>query len=875
MPPQNVEAEISALGSLMLDKDAVYQVVDALRPQDFYRPAHRQIYEAMLDLFERREPIDILSVSTRLREKSLLEEIGGSAYLTTLVNAVPTASHVQHYATIVRRKRLLRDLIEASGHIAQLGYREEDDVEALIDEAEQKIFGIAKDSLKQEYISVRDALAEAWERIERIHKDHDALRGVTTGFQDLDNILGGLQKSDLIVLAARPSLGKTSLALDIARNAGSAGHPVGVFSIEMSREQIMDRLIAAEAGVDLWRLRTGRLRQEGEDNDFARLQGALGTLSTAPLFLDDSPSPTVMQLRAKARRLQAEHKIELMMIDYLQLIRGQGSVESRVQEVSEISRSLKAMAKELNIPVLAISQLSRGVEMRPSSIPKLSDLRESGCLAGTTLITRADTGERLPISDLVGKSHIPIFSLGEQNKKLEVKYITKVFSSGRKQLFELKTRSGRTIEASANHPFLTINGWQRLDTLQTGAQVAFPRILTPFEPPSPLSDDEIILLAHLTGDGCVLPRQPIHYTSADSENIAAVASIGARLFQIKPRIVRQKNWWHVYLPSPYHLTHGRHHPIVTWFQKLGLRPVRSYEKILPSAIFVCSPEKLRLFLHHLWATDGNISWKYIPGRKPAAAIYYATTSKTLAEQVQHLLLRLGIASTLRMVPQKKQQKIYRNNYQIHIQGSQSQLQFCKLIGSFGRRGSAVPRLLDVLQLITSDLNLDVIPKEAWRTLIDPERRDAGLSWRDLSAKIQPAYCGSALLKNGISRNRMGLLAKAIGSETLRILAQSDICWDKIVSIKALGVEEVFDATVPGTHNFVAGDFIVHNSIEQDADVVMFIYREDKVKEHTDRKNIAEIRIEKHRNGPTGKIELYFHEETASFRPIAKYYEEPL
>ncbi len=380
IPPHDIEAEISTLGSLMLDKDAIFRVVDSLSPADFYKPVHRDIYEAMMDLFEHRDPVDILSVTSRLREKEKLEEIGGSTYLTTLVNAVPTATHMEHYASVVKRKRLLRDLISASQDIAQLGYREADDVERLIDEAEQKIFGIAQHSLRQEFFAMREALEEAWERIERIHRDHNALRGVPTGFEELDNLLGGLQKSDLVVLAARPSLGKTSLALDIARNAALLGHPVGFFSLEMSRDQVTDRLIAAQGNIDLWRLRTGRLRSGGEDNDFVRIQQAMASLSDSPLFLDDSASPTVIELRAKARRLQAKHKLALIVIDYLQLIKGHQNTESRVQEVSEISRSLKAMAKELNIPVLALSQLSRGVEMRPSAIPKLSDLRESGSI---------------------------------------------------------------------------------------------------------------------------------------------------------------------------------------------------------------------------------------------------------------------------------------------------------------------------------------------------------------------------------------------------------------------------------------------------------------------------------------------------------------
>lgn len=294
---------------------------------------------------------------------------------------MPTASHITNYASIVRRKRLLRDLIAASHHISQLGYRESEKVEELIDEAEQKIFGISRDSLRYELFAVKEILEAAWERIDRLHKGDGALRGVSTGFADLDNYLAGLQKSDLIVLAARPSLGKTSLALNIARNvAVGEGKAVGIFSLEMSREQLVDRLLSTEAGVDLWRLRTGKMRSEGPDNDFVRVRDAMEALSKMPIFMDDSPMLSAMEIRAKARRLQAEHDLGLVVVDYLQLMKGPDNSESRVQEVSEISRALKAMAKELNVPVLAISQLSRGVEMRSPAIPRLSDLRESGSI---------------------------------------------------------------------------------------------------------------------------------------------------------------------------------------------------------------------------------------------------------------------------------------------------------------------------------------------------------------------------------------------------------------------------------------------------------------------------------------------------------------
>ncbi len=382
LPPQSIEAEMSILGSLILDREAIWRVADILEVTDFYKATHRTIYEAMLDLFQRREAIDVLSVTNRLKEKGELEAIGGTAYLTSLVNTVPTASNAAYYAKIVHKKRIHRDLIEASHRISELGYREEGELENILDDAEKTIFAVAERSLQQEFSPVRKSLEEAFERIEKLHAGDGALRGVSTGFPNLDNILGGLQKSDLIVLAARPSLGKTALALDIAKNiALKENQPVGFFSLEMSQEQVVDRLIASQAAVDLWRLRTGRLSDEGEDNDFVRIRDAMETLSKIPLYIDDVASPTVMQIRAMSRRLQAEHGgLGLVVVDYLQLIRGHEQAESRVQEVSLISRSLKAMAKELAVPVLAISQMSRAVELRADAMPKLSDLRESGAL---------------------------------------------------------------------------------------------------------------------------------------------------------------------------------------------------------------------------------------------------------------------------------------------------------------------------------------------------------------------------------------------------------------------------------------------------------------------------------------------------------------
>ena len=379
--PQNLEAEQSLLGALLIDRDAMIRAGDQVVAEDFYSDKHRTIFECMLDLFRRHEPIDILSLTNRLQEKSELERVGGRAYLIQLANSVPTASHVVHYANIVQKKSTLRRLISASQEITALGFDEAEDVEKLLDEAEQKLFNVSQKFLKASFTPIQNILDGAFERIDELHKEKGKLRGIPSGYTDLDELLGGMQKSDLIILAARPSCGKTSLALDIARHAAiKAKAPVGLFSLEMSKEQLVDRLLCAEANVNLWNMRTGHLSETGENDDFSRIGHALGTLAEAPIFIDDSANANIMEIRTKARRLQMERGLSMLIIDYLQLMESRGNSDNRVQEISEISRGLKSIARELNIPVIALSQLSRAVELQKPSIPRLAHLRESGSI---------------------------------------------------------------------------------------------------------------------------------------------------------------------------------------------------------------------------------------------------------------------------------------------------------------------------------------------------------------------------------------------------------------------------------------------------------------------------------------------------------------
>lgn len=400
LPPQDIDSEISVLGSLMLDKNAIVKVTDILEPADFYHPAHQKIYEVILELFEKNKPIDLLTVSNRLKEKKLIKKIGGIEYLTELINKVPTSAHIEHYASVVREKRIRRELINASSEINEQAV-EKEDFDDLIDEVEKRIFTISQQSRVQKFLHIKEGLPEAYERLERLHQGdaEGRLRGIPTGFEKLDEILSGLQRSDFIILGARPSVGKTSLALDIARNAALKGKTVGIFSLEMSSEQIIDRLIAAQAQMPLWRLRTGRINDEIE---FALIQQALDELSRAPLFVEDTPSPNILHIRSMARKLQIEHGLDLLIIDYLQLIQPRTANDSMVQQVTEISRGLKSLARELKVPLLAVSQLSRAVDQREVKIPRLSDLRESGSLeqdADVVLFLYRKDRDRLDVAE--------------------------------------------------------------------------------------------------------------------------------------------------------------------------------------------------------------------------------------------------------------------------------------------------------------------------------------------------------------------------------------------------------------------------------------------------------------------------------------------
>lgn len=375
-PPQNTDAEESVLGAILLDREAIVQIADKLEPECFYKRAHGDIYEAMLKLFDDREPIDVVTLTNQLKKMKRLSEVGGTAYITKLAAGVPTSAHVVQYAKIVRDLWVKRSLISLAGELSEMAFDPSKETSLILDTTEKRVFGLSQQSMKKSFVSIKKALAESFDRLDELHKNSDGLRGVSTGFLDLDNTLAGMQKSNLLILAARPGVGKTAFSLSIAQHAAVVKKlKVGYFALEMSTEEMVDRLLVQVADIDAWRLKTGRLSED----DFEKLSEAMGILAEAPLFFDDTPGQSVLEVRTKARRLMAEHGLDLIVVDYLQLMQG-STKDNRVQEVSEISQGLKNLARELKVPVLALSQLNRSVESRGTKQPQLSDLRESGSI---------------------------------------------------------------------------------------------------------------------------------------------------------------------------------------------------------------------------------------------------------------------------------------------------------------------------------------------------------------------------------------------------------------------------------------------------------------------------------------------------------------
>jgi replicative DNA helicase len=1213
VPPHDLQAEESLLGAMMLEAEAIATAAGVLRADDFYKPAHAHIFDAIHALYASGQPVDPVTVADELRRNGLLETVGGHQVLVDIMSSTPATTNSGGYARIVEEHALLRRLIGVAGEIAEIGYGLPEDVTKALDRAESMVFEVNQRRVTDSTSKIEDLLGLNLDRLEQLYGRGDAITGIPTGYVDLDELLSGLQPSNLVIVGARPAMGKcvawdtpvvdpatgamrtaaelhragtagravsvltlagdevvraspsafvddglkrvyrvrtdsgrevrttashpfltpegwrplaqlapgqlvgvpaeipvfgagelpvdeldalahlvtaaeadddgirpptakravaddlggvqspwfgsgevaagddlrgtrlgvqvldrprpaggrtrpvvpgpalrelarrhgvaaapderrvpaavfrlprdllarfldralgatarvwrpfdgtpasvvctvrspqlardmqhlllrfgiagsvrqsvvavdegtwvahelvvdraeqlaalaansaggpddaiaeagtgavlwepivsiedegleqvydltvpethnfvaadvfvhnTSFALGMGAHAAlHANKPVLLFSLEMGSLELSQRLLSAEARIDSKRVRTGQLSED----DWSRISQAIGRLASAPIWIDDNPNLTVMEVRSKARRLRSQvGDLGMVVIDYLQLMTGRGSAENRQVEVSEMSRGLKILARELECPVVALSQLSRQLEMRADKRPMLADLRESGCLTGDARVLRADTGAEVTIGELAasGERDIPVWSL-DADLRMVPATMTHAFPTGVKQVFELRLASGRQVTASANHPFLTVDGWRRLDELEVGSRIAVPRVVPAPKDTHVWPEAEVVMLAHLLGDGCVAPGQPIHYTSADPACLDAVSE-AATHFGVTPRRVAQGNWTHVYLPSSAKLARGRRNPIASWLGRWDLYGMRSHEKFVPDPVFSLDDDQVALFLAHLWATDGCVGW-WGQGR-----IYYASTSRRLVDDVRLLLLRLGIRSTLRTVKGSPG----RPGYQLCVDGCVDQLAFLDRIDVVGQRRAGADDLRERLRAVVSNTNVDTVPREVW-TRVRALMASEGISTRRFSAELGTAYCGSSLYRYSPSRARLARIADIVDDDSLRTLATSDVFWDRVVSVEAKGEEDVFDATVESTHNFVANGITVHNSIEQDADVVMFIYRDDVYHSDSPDRGQSEIIVAKHRNGPTGVCRLAFLEQFTRFANMAK------
>ena len=864
VPPHNLEAEKSVLGAVLLDERHLHALLveQHLRPDHFYREQHGAVFAAMMELYESDRKIDHLTVAETLRQRGKLEEIGGPAAIDELAGWVPAAGHAREYGQIVRDNAQLRALLTTSYEIQASVLSREAPPRDLVERAERSVLEVAHDDRQKKFRPIAEILDQETDKLHRLSTAHTPLTGTPSGFKDLDELTGGFQPGNLIVVAARPSMGKSALVANIAENAVlGSGHPshrpspVALFSLEMSESELAQRFVASQARIRGEELRKGRVAE----NRWPKILDACQRLSGAPLWIDDSSDTGVLEVRAKARRLhhQLEEGLGLIIIDYLQLMRHEGRVESRVEQVGQISRGLKSLARELNVPVIALSQLSRAVEQRGGEKrPILSDLRE--CVTGDTLVLLAD-GSRTPIRELVGKMP-EVLALDERHRVVRARSDL-VWSVGRRPIKRVRLASGREIRATADHRLLVGSGWRRLSELGVGDRLAVARRLPEPTAPDRWPDDRVVLLGQLIGDGSYLRHAPMRYTTASEDNSSAVTEAAQREFGATVTRYAGRGSWHQLLISG---NGNRWHPagVGAWLKELGIFGQRSAEKRIPEAVFRLGNDQIALLLRHLWATDGCI-WSGTTSRgRLARRVYFATASAGLAGDVSALLMRLGIVARTHSVKSGAGEV-----WSVVVSGAEAERRFLDVIGAFGPRAQQARALYNRLPRATT--NVDTLPIEIWEA-VRAQMAERGLSHRAMATARGTAYGGSAHFSFAPSRATVASYARALASPALTLAAESEVFWDRVVAIEDAGEEEVFDLTVPGLASWLADGLVSHNSgqIEQDADLVMFIYREEYYDKDSERPGEADIIIAKHRNGPVGDVVLTFQKEYPKFMNYA-------
>ncbi len=856
-------AEKSLIGSFLKKPETVALLAHEVRSDHFYQQSLSEIYKAIWELNNRGDGIDVTTVAEELNNRGLYDEGAGFnlSFLIDLREMAQNPDNAETYASTVMADSQRRRVLEASEKLQSLALRRDMSPTELVSAMQAAIVEAVDPRMDNRFLSMEE-MVELWRtRMQDMINHPGEFMGVPTGFSDIDNTMFGLHPEALVIVAARPGSGKTAFLLNIMRNAATNPEKhfrVAMFSLEMGRQELLDRIVASETRVASYHLRRPVTMPE---YDRERVHMGLDRLGALPIYVNDSPRTTIGGIRAQCHRLHQREPLDLIVIDYLQLIQPNTRGRNRVDEIAEISGGLKQLARELKVPVLTAAQLNRKVEDRSSHKPMLQDLREGGCLTGDTPVYLPDSGTYKTMGQLVNTADFRVLALNERTWKLEPAVVTKAFSTGKKAVMRLTTRLGKTIRATSNHKFLAFDGWRALGDLCVGESIALPRTLGG-PAARTMTDSELALLGHLIGDGCTLERRTPFYTTGDRELAGLVGNLAVDVFgdKVRCRIRQEANYFNTFIAGTQPVTHGVHNPVVAWLTDLGCFNLRSYQKFVPDRVFEQSAEGIATFLRHLWVTDGTMT---LPnGGHPNVS--YSSSSERLSRNVQSLLLRVGICSVLRRTAQRAKG---RDVWSVHVQGKVDLQRFLSAVGGVGLlREERAKEISLYLSGRVSNPNVDTIPKQAWHQYVVPAMQTRGMTTRRMQSDLGMRYSGTSLYKSALSRNRAQRVADVVGSDELYRLATSEVYWDEIVSIEQDGFEEVYDLTVTEHHNFVAADVIVHNSLEQDPDVVMFLYREEMYAPTPDNENLATIDIAKHRAGPTRDgIKLRFDKATTTFQ----------
>jgi replicative DNA helicase len=793
-PPYSQENELAVLGILMTYPESMNDIASILRPEMFYRDSHQRIFEACLNVFKRINKTDLITVTQELINNGNIDNCGGIMYVTNLCNISGSYQMLEHYALIVKQKYLQREYLRVGHEIQHRASDDMNDVSEIANYAETNLLEISDKIHKKEPIKLGKLVDIVIDNIQKLINHEIALTGIPTGFTKMDRVTGGFKKKELIIIAGRPGMGKSALALQIAKNTAELKNEVGFFSCEMSDDSLARRYLSNVSGKSNVELLTAHCNID-------HLLQTSEQLLTLGIYIDDTSNISLVELRSKVRKLILKYGIKIVVVDYLQLMKGEG--QSREQEVSSISRGLKAIAKDMDIPVIALSQLNRESETRKDKRPQLSDLRESGCLHGDTKIYCPHLKSNIRIKDLIYQNDFNIFATTlTDNRIMKAK---KCFKTGNKQVFEITLLNGQNIKATANHKFLTPDGWKAVYELRDGGSIAIPLGIENEE--SNIKDSEIRLLGHFLSNGSCLKGQPIRVALNQLDDDLAQKimndAIDCTENRVMPKVVltntEKSKFATVFFKPTFHLTHGKTSPIADIMRKYKLFDVRTKDKFIPEQFFFMSKRQICILLSALFTGDGTVYYREYTGRK-SLTISYSSASIQLIKDIQHLLLNVGIVSFITDVQNKKNQK-WQN---LNISGKANIELFVNNIGFLSQR--------------KNDIMI-----EGWN-----RSKDNLAGWN----------------KYQYNENR-------------------SLCFMPIKRITAIGFHDVYDIEVDEYHNFIADGIIAHNSIEQDADMVLLVYRPAYYKIQTVTSDNVDISTEglmivdiaKNRNGAIGQFDL--------------------